>query len=301
MIRAEGIGKKYKKKNALSEASFEIHENEIVALVGPNGAGKSTLLRILADVNAPTFGTIRKKENLKMGAVFDFNGLYSKMTAYENLSFFYQLNQENPLEVERERIESMLTEMGLQADANRPVKGFSKGMARKLAISRALLSDPDLLLLDEPFDGIDIQSHAYLMQFLRNWVKKGTDTKGKTVIFSSHNMSDIEDLCDRVLLIKKGHLKNNLSMIDLKDRLAKQYKIVLPSAEDLKNAERVLAEKKCPFSGNKETCEVFINGELNVMNESLKVLLEGGIPVTEASPMFDKLEDIYLAEMGDEE
>lgn len=299
MIRVENVGKTYKKKEALSEVSFEIHANEIIALVGPNGAGKSTLLRILSDVSKPSFGKVIKDGALKMGTVFDYNGLYLKMTAYENLSFFYRLNLENSLDKEEELIEYNLNKMGLLRDANRQVRGFSKGMARKLAISRALLTNPDILILDEPFDGIDIQSHAFLKQFLKDWLKNGEDKKA--VVFSSHNMADVEDLCDRMLLIKKGHLKKNLSMIDFKDRMTSQYKISFFLEEDTQRAEGALKAGQIQVKSGSQERSLIVNGEIRDMNAALRILVDQGIIIMEASPVFDRLEDVYIAEMGDAE
>lgn len=275
MIQAEKISKKYKQKTALSEVSFQVQENEIVGLVGPNGAGKSTLLRILTGVSHPSSGQVTKKENLRMGAVFDYNGLYSRFTGYENMRFFYRLNPDNPREREGERIEEILERMGLSGDAHRQVRGYSKGMARKLAISRALLTSPDVLVLDEPFDGLDISSHAFLMQFLKEWAKE----KGRTVIFSSHNMADVEDLCDRVLMIKKGMLQNNLSMYDLKNQVAEQYRILL----------------------EKEGEPILVKGGLEEMNRLLHEFLDQGLRVREVGPVFRRMEDVYLMEMGEEE
>lgn len=275
MIQAEKISKKYKQKTALSEVSFRVRENEIMGLVGSNGAGKSTLLRILTGVNHPSSGKVVRKEDLRMGAVFDYNGLYSRFTGYENMRFFYRLNPDNPREREDERIKEILERMGLSGDAHRQVRGYSKGMARKLAISRALLTSPDLLVLDEPFDGLDVSSHAFLMQFLKEWARE----KGRTVIFSSHNMADVEDLCDRVLMIKKGMLQNNLSMYDLKNQVAEQYRILL----------------------DKEGEPILVKGGIEEMNRLLHEFLDRGLCVREAGPVFRRMEDVYLMEMGEEE
>ncbi len=291
MLKAINISKKYKNnKEALSKVSFELHANEIVAIVGPNGAGKSTLLRIAAGINSSSEGGVVREEGIRLGAVFDGNGLYSQLTAYENLSFFYRLNKNNLLEKEVEKIDGLLMNMELSEVKNQKVKEFSKGMARKLAIARALLTNPDILLMDEPFDGLDIASHAFLVSFLRNWVKE----KKHAVIFTSHNMSDVELLCDRVLMLKKGQLLNNLSMFDLNNKVTSQYKITV---EENVGDWRLLLGNQTYFNQVGEKTIILENG-LKDANQILEILVNRKLTICEFMPVYKSMEDIYLSEVG---
>lgn len=291
MLKAENISKTYgNKKEALSKVSFDIRRNEITAIVGPNGAGKSTLLRILAGVNSQTQGQVHLEEGVRVGAVFDGNGLYLQLTAYENMSFFYRLNKQNPPENETETICGLLKSMDLYEVRNDRVKEYSKGMARKLAIARALLTNPDILLMDEPFDGLDITSHAFLGAFLKTWVKD----RNHSVVFSSHNMADVEKLCDRVLMIKKGHLMNNLSMVDLNKKVTDRYKIVV--REKIEDFPAILGSyEKCEQSGDSSIISESGVGTANLVLDTLK---RKGYTIMEFSPVYNSLEDIYLAEVG---
>lgn len=298
MVKVESICKKYGNKVALSEVSFQIDRNKIIGVVGPNGAGKSTLLRILTGVNDPSSGKVVKEESIIVGVVFDYNGLYTKFTAYENMSFFYRLNRNNSLADERKNIEEALEAMGLMDDMNRKVQEYSKGMARKLAIARALLMKPDFLVLDEPFDGLDIPSHAFLIRFFKNWVKE----EKHTIIFTSHNMSDVEDLCDSVLMIKKGVLQNNLSMFDLNNKTPERYRVVIEHTYNENEINEMIGacsaraniEKEIVFKDN----TLFIYANLEKMNVFLHNLLDKGILLKEVRPEDLDLEEVYLSEFG---
>lgn len=293
MIMVENVSKKYgNNKEALSKVSFSLYENEIAAIVGPNGAGKSTLLRILAEINSATEGQVVKGKEARVGAVFDGNGLYLQMTAYENMSFFYRLNKNNALNKEQETIDDLLRRVGLFEARNGRVKNFSKGMARKLAIARALLTDPDILLMDEPFDGLDITSHAFLVDFLRRWVKE----KRHMLFFSSHNMADVEMLCDRVLLLQNGKLKNNISMIDLNKKITDRYRIVVRGTDkDLSWLSEEVQEESLPENGK---IELLTDKGIEEANRILSELVKHNLIIAEFSPIYKSMEEIYLSEVG---
>lgn len=190
---------------AIDNISFAINKGEIFGFLGPNGAGKSTTQKILIKLLKTYTGTVKvlgKSLNEwdtsfyeKIGVGFELPNHYSKLTALENLQFFgnFYNRMEDPMKI--------LTLLDLQNDANKRVGDFSKGMKMRLNFARAILHDPEVLFLDEPTSGLDPVNHRLLKDLI---LKKKAE--GKTIFLTTHNMSDVEDLCDRVGFIVKGKI-----------------------------------------------------------------------------------------------
>lgn len=295
MISVEKISKRYKRKTALTDVSFNIAENQIVGLVGPNGAGKSTMMRIISEVNYPTSGKLVKDEGISVGAVFDYNALYSQMSAFENLLFYYRLNKK-PEEEDKNVVCDVLEKLNLINEKNVKVKTFSKGMLRKLAIARAIIMEPDVLILDEPFDGLDVESHAYIVNFLKKWAKR----KRHSIIFSSHNMIEVENICTNIIILDKGKVKLDASWEELRKRQNEKRKIVLTKRyqEDIiKEAMDSIGIDTYVYSENEIIVED-INIDANkIWSEFTKMQIE----VRELILVYDSLEDIYIMEIKENE
>ncbi|HEY7670698.1 MAG TPA: ABC transporter ATP-binding protein, partial [Gammaproteobacteria bacterium] len=193
---------------AVSNLSFEADDAAVTGLLGANGAGKTTTLRMIAGVLKPDAGdiyvagespqtdTIAAQRSL--GALLDHTGLYTRLTARENVEYFARLRR-IPDETRGERVQALLAELGLTAIADRPVAGFSQGECMKVALGRALVHRPSHLLLDEPTNGLDVPTQRRLRSLL-----KGLRDSGTCIVLSSHVLGDVEDLCDRVVVIAKG-------------------------------------------------------------------------------------------------
>jgi ABC-2 type transport system ATP-binding protein len=208
-IEAEGLVKNFGNVVALNGTSFTVRDGEIFGLIGPNGAGKTTALRIVGTLIKPTSGSARvfgidvvhgqEKVREIISYLPEEAGAYQNLSGYEYLRFmagFYS-NEDRSVEEmvnEGERIS------GLEGRLKDRVKGYSKGMNRRLLLARALMMRPKLAILDEPTSGLDVV-HAY---HVRQMIKDYADTKGVTVLLSSHNMLEVEYLCHRVALIDKG-------------------------------------------------------------------------------------------------
>ncbi|MDR1559128.1 MAG: ABC transporter ATP-binding protein [Clostridiales bacterium] len=195
------------KDDTIQGVSFEIKQGEIFGFLGPSGAGKSTLQKILTGVLREYRGNVRVfdaevkyrtnayYENI--GVDFEFPNFYGKFTALENLKYFaslYAAKQADPM--------PLLARVGLSSDANKKVSGYSKGMKTRLGFVRCLLHDPELLFLDEPTSGLDPANARILKDMILE-----EKSKGKTVILTTHNMRDAEELCDRVAFIVDGRIK----------------------------------------------------------------------------------------------
>lgn len=206
-IVAEGLRKEYDSFVAVDDLSFEIEKGEIFGIVGPNGAGKTTTLKMLSGLIAPTKGSIKiqgmdikkdaQKIKQKLGFLPEESPLYEGMTANDYLMFFaqvYGIDKKTALH----RIEGILASLRLDA-GDKKIGDMSKGMQRKVAIARALINDPEYLILDEMTSGLDPTTSKYLVDFV-----SGLKNLGKTIVFSAHNLYQVESLCDRVLIMNKG-------------------------------------------------------------------------------------------------
>lgn len=289
MITVEEVTKKYKNKTALSKVSFQLKENQILGLVGPNGAGKSTIMRIISDVNHTTSGRVIRGKDISVSVVFDYNGLYPQMTALENLLFYYRLHKKAD-SGDQAIVEDTLKKLDLLEEKDNKVKTFSKGMLRKLAIARAIITDPNILILDEPFDGLDVESHAYVIEFLKKWVEKNK----KAVIFSSHNMADVENICTNIVIINKGEIKINSTMEKLKNDKCNRIKIIFAKKYPEQEIADILKDAGLTdylYSGN----ELSFESGLQNANLLAAEFMGKQYMIRELIPEHNSLEDIYMS------
>ena len=213
MIVVEDLAKSFGKRRevkAVDGVSFHADDGAITGLLGPNGAGKTTLLRMLATLVVPDRGRARIGDldvvadryavRRRIGVLSDARGLYPRLTARENIRYYGKLHGLDgaPLET---RIEQLVSVLGLQGIADRRAQGFSQGEKMKTAIARALVHDPDTILLDEPTNGLDIMSVRSLRDQL-----KGLRAAGKCLLVSSHVMQEVAALCDRIVIVGKGRI-----------------------------------------------------------------------------------------------
>jgi heme exporter protein A len=199
ILEAKGVSKRFGAIAALDSVDLTLRRGESVALFGPNGAGKSTLLRILTRTLRPTSGTIEDGDDAPaIGVVSHQTFLYDDLSARENLSFYARLHG---VEKVPARVDALLSSAGLSARADDPVRGFSRGMQQRVALSRALVHGPALLVLDEPFTGLDPVAAAHLRATLR-----GQRDEGTTLLVATHDLSEGLALSDRWLILRKGRI-----------------------------------------------------------------------------------------------
>jgi len=209
-IVAEGLTKKFGDFVAVDNISFTVKKGEFFGLLGPNGAGKTTTIRMLTGVLKPEEGRIvidgidLKKEPLmakeRMGVIPEVGTVYLDLTARENLELFgryYGL----PKAVREERADEMLKDLGLHDRADDAVKNYSKGMKQRISIGCAMVHEPSVLFLDEPTEGLDVQSRRLIVDKV-----KALNARGCTVILTTHNIEDASRLCQRVCIINKGRI-----------------------------------------------------------------------------------------------
>jgi ABC-2 type transport system ATP-binding protein len=222
-IEAKGLVKNFGNVTALNGTSFTVREREIFGLIGPNGAGKTTTLRIFSTLIRPTSGTaevfgydvIRDSEEVReiISYLPEEAGAYQNLSGHEYLRFMagFYADAENHIEDILKEGEAI---SGLGERLDDRVKGYSKGMKRRLLLGRALMMKPRLAILDEPTSGLDVV-HAY---HVRQMIKDYADRGGVTVLLSSHNMLEVEFLCHRVALINEGEIVVSGGPDELKEK-----------------------------------------------------------------------------------
>ncbi|WP_305883368.1 ABC transporter ATP-binding protein [Brevibacillus ruminantium] len=231
MIEVDRVSKRFGELRAVEDVAFSVEKGEVYGLLGENGAGKTTTMRMMATILQPTSGDIRirgfsvRREPVEVrrciGILFGGDvGLYSRLTARENIAYFGKLYGLDDRML-AQRMESLSSMLDMKEFMDRRVGGFSRGMRQKVAIARTLVHDPDVILLDEPTTGLDVTA----ANMFRRMVAR-LQEEGKTILFSSHNMGEIERLCNRIAIMHKGRLayagtieglRNKVKMNDLDD------------------------------------------------------------------------------------
>jgi heme exporter protein A len=233
MITVKRLVKRFGLKTVLRGLDFEVQEGEFVALLGPNGAGKTTFLRVLATLSRPSFGDVRvagfrlpaeaSAVRRTLGVVSHLPLLYGDLTAEENLRFYGKMYGVFELP---NRIAEILELVGLSSRRRDLVRTFSRGMQQRLAIGRAILPDPEVLLFDEPHTGLDQDACDMLDRLLRQ-----VAGQGRTVVMTSHDLARVEDLASRFDVLSRGVISASAKRNELgKNNLLDFYREALGAA-----------------------------------------------------------------------
>ncbi|WP_270322306.1 ABC transporter ATP-binding protein [Weissella confusa] len=206
ILQVSNINKSFGRVRALRDVSFAVTRGSIIGLVGPNGAGKSTTMKVITGVTAPDLGevkvvgetvTMQQRSALtQVGALIENPGLYSYMTGWDNLKLYADVAG-----TPDDKISEIVTQLGLAEFINKKVKTYSWGMKQRVGVALAMVNDPDLLLLDEPLNGMDPVSVDEVKVVLREW-----RDAGKTILISSHTVHDLEGLVDDYIFIDRGEV-----------------------------------------------------------------------------------------------
>lgn len=227
MIEVHDISKVFRDKKkqevrAVDGVSLEARPGEIFGILGPNGAGKTTLLRMLATILGPTSGTAKvagydvreepEKVRANIGFLTGSAGLYERLTPREVLAYFGELNGMRP-DVTKQRMEEIFDTLRMREFVDRRCDKLSTGQKQRTSIARAILHNPPVLFFDEPTSGLDIMAARIVMNFIRQ-----CRDEGRTVIFSTHIMSEVEALCDRIAIIYNGKCIAIGTLAELRER-----------------------------------------------------------------------------------
>jgi ABC-2 type transport system ATP-binding protein len=235
MIELQGLTKRFGSKIAVDHLSFQVRPGIVTGFLGPNGAGKSTTMRMMLDLDHATSGTVRidgkhyreLQEPLKyIGALLDAKAMHGGRSAYNNLLCLAQSNR-----IPSSRVDEVLDMVGLSAVAKKKSKGFSLGMGQRLGIASALLGDPEILMFDEPVNGLDPEG----IHWIRN-LMKALASEGRTIFVSSHLMSEMALTADHLIVIGQGKLLADTSMADFIHENSRSYtRLRSPQQEQLRD------------------------------------------------------------------
>ncbi|MEE9565091.1 MAG: heme ABC exporter ATP-binding protein CcmA [Candidatus Hydrothermarchaeaceae archaeon] len=216
IIEIKDLSKKFGRHVALDGISLSVSPGESFAILGPNGAGKTTLVRVLSTLLKPTSGTVKiagydvaeepEKIKRQIGVVSHNPFLYDDLTAFENLAFYadlYGVGQENT--------DALIKKVGLYERRDNLVGEFSRGMKQRLSIARSLLHEPQILILDEPGSGLDIQSKRMFYGTI-----KGLNEKGATVLLTTHYLEEVEQLCQKAAVLDRGTVRASGTLDEIK-------------------------------------------------------------------------------------
>jgi len=217
-IQVKNLSKNYGKQSAVQDLNFRLEEGQIVGFLGPNGAGKSTTLKMMMGLIRPSDGSIlidgkdpQEQEialKKQIGYLAENNPLYPDMYVREFLAFIGNIHQLKNLD---ERIQEVIEWVGLQKEAHKKIQELSKGYQQRVGIAMAILHNPAILILDEPTSGLDPNQRAEIRDLIKSL------QKDRIILFSSHILSEVEAICDRVLLLHQGKLVSDSPMKDIKD------------------------------------------------------------------------------------
>ncbi len=302
IVRTSSLRREYGDVVAVKDIDLSVPRGAVMALVGPNGAGKSTLLKMLSAVLEPTRGTavvngVDINENPRgvhssVGFLPDFFGLYEEITVGEYLEYFARAYA-----VPRGRRENViartLADVDLAGKAGARVQALSRGMRQRLAIGRTLLHEPPLLLLDEPASGLDPESRHDLQKLFTRMAQAG-----KTLIVSSHILTELEDYCTHVAILREGNLVACGSLAEVRASVGRKRRVRVRAAGGTEGALALLraAGMESPAA---ENGSVFFNfsGTEDELSGTLKRLLDGGVKVLHFGEEGGGIQETYLASL----
>jgi ABC-2 type transport system ATP-binding protein len=294
-ISIENVKKTLGNREVLKGISFTVEMGDIFGYLGPNGAGKTTTIRILLGLFQANSGKLEilgqdinlSETRKKIGFVLDYDGLYDNMTAEENLEYYSQIYG---LFKVRGRINELLDMVELGDRAKDRVGTYSRGMRQRLALARAMVHDPEVLVLDEPTAGVDPSGQIEMRQIMLDVARK----KNKTIFLSSHNLDEVQRICNRIALIDRGEIKLYGELESLRQGMGGD-KVVIETAQNI--PESLLTElKELSYLGLQEMKEnslIFSPQQGTEVSDIISILTNRGVKIEEASRKEASLEEMY--------
>ena len=287
IINTKNLTMKFKDFYAIKDVSIDVKSNQIYGLVGKNGAGKTTLMKCLLGLLPGSSGQIKmfEDDNLaqgrrKTGALIEEPGFFKNLTGYQNLMYFSKAFGIN----DSAEVLRLLQLLKLSEAKDKKYKNYSLGMKQRLGIALALIGDPDLLVLDEPINGIDPEGIVEM----RNLFKSLVYDQGKTIIISSHILSEVENLCDNIAIIEKGQVIDVIENHSTKNQMTKY--VTSLSTDNNDKAKEILTKENISF---KEDKGLIIEGDIKT-SRLLKLMSENEIEIIEFARKKESLEEYYL-------
>jgi ABC-2 type transport system ATP-binding protein len=290
-IKVESVTKRYGEFTAVDKISFNVKAGRVFGFLGPNGAGKTTTIRMIVGITAPDEGVIELFGQQispalrdKIGYLPEERGLYKKMKIFEQLRYFAAL-KDVPQKIADERMDFWLERMGLMEWKKKKASDLSKGMQQKIQFISTVLHEPDLLILDEPFSGLDPVNVETLLEIISE-----LKAKGKTIIFSTHLMETAEKLCDDIILINHARKVIGGSLREVKASFNKNMVAIRCAGGEQVLQDKTLVEK---ITSHADEQEVLLAAKAD-SQELLRKLIESGAKVTKFELIEPSLNDIFI-------
>lgn len=293
-IEINNLTKIYKDLKAVDNVSFNVYNGEIFGFLGPNGAGKTTTIKSMLGLIHVNSGTIKingfdmKKDSIevkeKIGFIPEKVSFYDNLTPVQTLSFFCELKG-----VDKSVVPSLIKEVGLEDAMNRKVGTFSKGMVQLLGIAQAMIGNPSIYILDEPTVGLD----ARWVRFIRQKIKM-LNEQGATVVFSSHILSEVETLCNRVAIINKGKLIAEDTVANLNKYLHIKPRIEISIDKLDGKVPKVIEKIDGVYSADAKGNNLFVTCDSQVRSRVIAALGKAGFKVVNIKTIEPSLEDAFV-------
>jgi ABC-2 type transport system ATP-binding protein len=298
-IELRGLTKRYGTITAVDDVSLEVPPGQVLGLLGPNGAGKTTTIKMMAGLVLPTAGTAllngfdigrqRGRAVQQIGAVLEGSrNVYWSLSAWQNLIYFGRLKGLHAAEI-KPRAEHLLRALGLWERREESVGGYSRGMQQKVAVAAALVTDPPIVLLDEPTIGLDVEA----ARTVREWVTRLARDEGKTIVLTTHQLAMAEELADRVAVIRDGRIITDLPTNELLDRYVEDRFEVLV-AGTAAAATGALPVDASLESADGQTTIALPTSDQNTLYALLSGLREAAVPVLGVSRVRPSLEEVFV-------
>lgn len=302
IIEVDNLKKSYGNYEALRGISFSVNRGDIFGLLGPNGAGKTTTIYLILGLLQPDSGIIRlfehevnpnnkrvfKEVKQKIGVILESPGLYNNLSVYDYLQFYGEVYGLSIFEVKK-RIQDVLAQVGLLERSKSYIGKLSKGMKQRVAIARALLHSPELLILDEPSISLDPEWQRTLREILLNLNKEGT-----TIFLCSHNLSEIERICNRVAIISNGEIKRKGNLAEILSICDVHIIVTLQNPSKIQEAQDVLVTEKGYKVIREGDNKLRVIGKRASLLDIVSSLHDKKIEIADIKEIGNTLENAYL-------
>ncbi|MEI5905721.1 ABC transporter ATP-binding protein [Bacillus spongiae] len=293
IVRIKNVSKMIRKKRIIDSLTFDVQPGEVFGFLGPNGAGKTTTIRMMVGLIGITSGDIEiaghsikseyEKAIANVGAIVENPEMYKFLTGYQNLVHFGRMHGN----ISKEKIDEIVELVGLTGRIHEKVKTYSLGMRQRLGIAQALLHDPKVLILDEPTNGLDPAG----IREIRDYVRKLARERNIAVVVSSHLLSEMEMMCDRIAIIQNGKLVDVQTVDDFVEGNEHIYQF---EVSPLKEAEAVMSAHLSQYSYQILNEHLHIQLEKEQIPEVIKVLVENELSIFSITRAAKTLEDRFL-------
>lgn len=292
ILKIKNLNKSFGKKKILKNVSFNINEGDILGFIGPNGAGKTTTIKMILGLQSIDSGTVTingydikknfEKAIEKVGTIVENPDLYMYLSGYDNLKLISNLYKN----VDKKRIDEVIKIVKLETRINDKVSKYSLGMRQRLGIAQALLHKPNLLILDEPTNGLDPEG----IKELRDIIKRLATKEKVGVVISSHNLSELESFCNKIVIIKNGEIVETNELKKVKN-IEESY---IFEVDEISKISKILEEKIEKINDN--YFKIHTNKES--IPEIIKKLIENGVKIYTVKEEEISLEDAFLKRTG---